>query len=571
MTTYYKGNNIGLNYDASAGTWSFSNLPQDFIDPNSFSSPDPVFPTAPTEPTTPTDPTPDPCPPGYVYDETLQQCVPDPNVEPDFLGNQQVNDNTNPPVKIAGTDRYTTDNNFIATDAEYDDMTAEEFVENYKQRGMVGKDENGNLFIDLSKMSKKGSILDSLYNRLPKDPVTQEKIRKGEIPGQVTEAEASVRKSLKYIFDKNIAHGDLNPDLFNFKPLGMGTVDSENFPLTKLFEKDKENYKIILPTKQSKSNTVVGATGTNVVGGWGDKIFDTSYGIYSRENNIIPNNPFTETLNKWANYANLTTNASTILQNRLDSESVLKEEKIKQEQIKTERERNKLANELDAMIKAKDDERKEKNKKDMQQTIKDAEEEKKLRDDLSQDISSQVPGSAFTGSSTSTSGTGGNTLGSSVHGTGSYNPNMGSSSSSNQVHTGSLGSSVHGTGSHGNVASEERKTCFHPEQLIGNKFIKDLEPGDLINDVKILGMVKLKLDEDMYSLNNVKVTGTHKVKYNNNWIYVSEHPDSFVINDKPEFVYVPIVEGGTFIINNYEFADYDDEHIETLNNKLKVA
>ena len=46
---------------------------------------------------------------------------------------------------------------------------------------------------------------------------------------------------------------------------------------------------------------------------------------------------------------------------------------------------------------------------------------------------------------------------------------------------------------------------------------------------------------------------------------------SFVINDKPEFVYVPIVEGGIFIINNYEFADYDDEHIETLNNKLKVA
>ena len=118
---------------------------------------------------------------------------------------------------------------------------------------------------------------------------------------------------------------------------------------------------------------------------------------------------------------------------------------------------------------------------------------------------------------------------------------------------------------------DKPKTCFHPEQLIGNKFIKDLEPGDLINGTKILGMVKLKLDEDMYSLNNVRVTGTHKVKYNNNWIYVSEHPDSFVINDKPEFVYVPIVEGGTFIINNYEFADYDDEHIETLNNKLKVA
>ena len=118
---------------------------------------------------------------------------------------------------------------------------------------------------------------------------------------------------------------------------------------------------------------------------------------------------------------------------------------------------------------------------------------------------------------------------------------------------------------------EERKTCFHPEQLIGNKFIKDLQPGDLINGIEIIGMVKLKLNEPMYSLNDVRVTGTHKVKYNNNWIYVFNHPDSFRINDKPEFVYVPIVKGGIFNINNNEFADYDDEHIETLDNKLKVA
>ena len=118
---------------------------------------------------------------------------------------------------------------------------------------------------------------------------------------------------------------------------------------------------------------------------------------------------------------------------------------------------------------------------------------------------------------------------------------------------------------------KETKRCFHPEQLIGNKFIKDLQPGDLINGIEIIGMVKLKLNEPMYSLNDVRVTGTHKVKYNNNWIYVSNHPDSFRINDKPEFVYVPIVKGGIFNINNNEFADYDDEHIETLDSKLKVA
>ena len=116
-----------------------------------------------------------------------------------------------------------------------------------------------------------------------------------------------------------------------------------------------------------------------------------------------------------------------------------------------------------------------------------------------------------------------------------------------------------------------RRRCFHPEQLVGDKLFKDLQPGDFINGVEILGMVKLKLDEPMYSLNDVRVTGTHKVKHNNEWIYVSEHPDSFMINDKPEFVYVPIVEGSTFILNGNEYADYDDEHIETLNDKLKAA
>ena len=560
MTTYYKGNNIGLNYDAANATWSFINEPQDFIDTNAFSSTDPAFdytppPTDDDEQEEDTN-----CPEGYIYDSTLKQCVPDPAVQNRYMQQNQGGGSDRPPVRIAGTDRYTTDNNFIATDAEYDNMSAEEFVENYKQRGMVGKDENGSLFIDLSKMAGKGNILDSLFGRF-QNVGKEEAIKKGDIPRPTTESEASVRKSLKYMFDKNIAHSDLNPDAFNFYVRPGQFLTSENMPLTKLFEKDKENYKIILPTKQSKNNIVSGKTGTEVVGGWGNKIFDTSHGIYDRGENIIPNNRFTETLNKWTNYANLTTNASSILQTRLDNEAKLKAEKIKQAEIKTQRENTKLQREIEKANK----------ERDMQQIIKDAEEqqakkekdedkrkkdEDKLREDLAKDISSQVPSSAQ-----------GTTLGSSVHGTGSYNP--GGSSSNNQGSSGVTGTSVHGGAQY--TAPKKSKTCFHPEQLIGNKFIKDLEPGDLINGIKILGMVKLKLDEDMYSLNNVKVTGTHKVKYNNTWMYVSNHPESFKINDKPEFVYVPIVEGGTFIINNNEFADYDDEHIETLDNKLKVA
>ena len=94
MTTYYKGNNIGLSFDGTG--WSFNNLPQNFIDPDAFSTPDPVFPTAPTETTTPDDSTPDPCPAGYVYDETLKQCVPDPNYQNPFRQDNQGGGNEQP-------------------------------------------------------------------------------------------------------------------------------------------------------------------------------------------------------------------------------------------------------------------------------------------------------------------------------------------------------------------------------------------------------------------------------------------------------------------------------------------
>ena len=74
MTETYKGNNMQLTYDGTS--WSIGNTPQNFIDINSFSSSDETFPYVPPEATTPELETPetDPCPPGYIYDETLKQC-----------------------------------------------------------------------------------------------------------------------------------------------------------------------------------------------------------------------------------------------------------------------------------------------------------------------------------------------------------------------------------------------------------------------------------------------------------------------------------------------------------------
>ena len=92
--TYYEGLNIGLNYDASTGTWGFTNQSQNFIDPNAFSTTDQEFVYAPPETVDPDTPEQDPCPPGYVYDTELKQCVPDPNFQaPDFLGQPSSADN----------------------------------------------------------------------------------------------------------------------------------------------------------------------------------------------------------------------------------------------------------------------------------------------------------------------------------------------------------------------------------------------------------------------------------------------------------------------------------------------
>ena len=471
---YYKGNNIGLNYDAATSTWTFNNEPQDFIDTNAFSTVDPVFDYTPPpaddeeeEDTT--------CEEGYIYDNTLKQCVPDP-AQNQYMQTATGGGNDQPPVKIAGTDRYTTNNNFQASDEEYENMSAEEFVENYKQRGMVGKDENGNLFIDLSKMSRKGSILDTIFGRY-QNVGKAEAIKKGDIPRPTTEAEASVRKSLKYMFDKNIAHGDLNPNLFNFKPLGMQTVTSENFPLTKLFEKDTENYKIILPTKQSKSNTVSGKTGTEVIGGWGNKVFDTSHGVYDKVADISSDynkkiHDFqTAILNTASKISDYRYAEDQEAQNLIDQQ-IAQKNKFKLLKQRAEAEKTRLQAEQERLKAEAEKKKLIDNERKMRQTIRDAEkkakEEKKYQDTFTGGDSQggefvTIPTKEKGGYTGSTSS--GTSLGSSLHGTGSYKSYKPPTKSSG----GNLGSSVHGTGSYKPKTTKKSKTKRQTGPRMGDR------------------------------------------------------------------------------------------------------
>ena len=43
------------------------------------------------------------------------------------------------------------------------------------------------------------------------------------------------------------------------------------------------------------------------------------------------------------------------------------------------------------------------------------------------------------------------------------------------------------------------------------------------------GLIISKLNENMYSINNVRVTGSHGMKYKDKWIFVEDHPDSVII------------------------------------------
>ena len=93
MTT---GTNLQLTYNEDTDSWSYQNVNYEYTPSNAnswsgFTSPDPDFEYAPTQPdTSQPDGDDDPCPAGYIYDDVLKQCVPDPNYRaPSYYGEPQ--------------------------------------------------------------------------------------------------------------------------------------------------------------------------------------------------------------------------------------------------------------------------------------------------------------------------------------------------------------------------------------------------------------------------------------------------------------------------------------------------
>ena len=484
-----------LTFDGTS--WSINNVAQNFIDTNSFSSSDETFPYVPPEATTPDTETgvTDPCPPGYIYDESLKQCVPDPNTENTFLQEQNINQSSQPDQEGLYIPSNEIKEDWIANanNPKYEGGKTglQNYLDNLDDRGWT-KIENGKIIFKKN-AGKLGAARFGLSNEheAKTQKIIQDLQRMGAINAQVVStgidkelSELTGQDEIGVDFSSEMELSDTAFTFPTYTDTGFVTPKGDKFKTWTDYMNSISKVKtdriitdlsrmgaVNLQVDASVDDELSGLTGKSELGidladelEISDKAGTFPTYTYSQETltkgnfdplsftgftpaNVAQNfTTFQQYMNSLQKVKtsvaanNIVSSPSNIL--RGDSEFIQKEKekadlaKAQFDAEKKQLERDKLANELDNMIKSKDKKR-----------------ETKLRDDLSQDISSQVPSSTFTGGSTS----GGTSLGSSLHGTGSYKSSTPTKSSGK-----SLGSSLHGTGSYNKSTTKSKKIQTGP-------------------------------------------------------------------------------------------------------------
>ncbi len=119
---------------------------------------------------------------------------------------------------------------------------------------------------------------------------------------------------------------------------------------------------------------------------------------------------------------------------------------------------------------------------------------------------------------------------------------------------------------HVKTSSIPKLRCFDEKTLLvmkngKRKYIKDVTINDELHDgSKVTGFFKVSAEDlTMYKLENIIVSSTHLVFYNNKWIRVKEHPDAVVLDiyDK-SYVYCLNTNNQIIKINNNLFSDWDE-------------
>ena len=121
--------------------------------------------------------------------------------------------------------------------------------------------------------------------------------------------------------------------------------------------------------------------------------------------------------------------------------------------------------------------------------------------------------------------------------------------------------------------------CFDKNTLIRmnngiEKKISQIEPGEILSNNNIV-TAKIKVEREgstMYFLNNVLVSDSHIVNFNNKWIRVGEHPNACIYHSYNEnFLYCLNTSKKIIEINNTIFTDWDEIYDENLNKVLNKS
>jgi len=114
--------------------------------------------------------------------------------------------------------------------------------------------------------------------------------------------------------------------------------------------------------------------------------------------------------------------------------------------------------------------------------------------------------------------------------------------------------------------------CFDKDTLIDmndgtKKKISEIKNGDLLlHNNEVTSIIKVETKGSiLYNLNNILVSDSHIVKYNNNWIRVSQHPDAIEYKHYMNpFLYCLNTSNKIIQINNILFTDWDEIYDDKL-------
>jgi hypothetical protein len=107
-------------------------------------------------------------------------------------------------------------------------------------------------------------------------------------------------------------------------------------------------------------------------------------------------------------------------------------------------------------------------------------------------------------------------------------------------------------------------SCFDGNTILtlknGEKIkMKNLKVGMILEeDNMVTAFMEMACLDEIYELDKVYCTGEHKVKFNNEWINVKNHPESKLIDKNYEKVYCINTSNKTIKINDTIFGDYDE-------------